>query len=183
MDQDIEDILRRYRGGDVDLAQLRAWLSMETPRVAKQVQRGPLLRLRHGDDSTAMAAVAQLLPACTQCAIVGGAKQFVSRDEYRSYSQRRDGVVAARVLMEIAPPDWGGNCQQQEDPPCIIVARGADRCGYLSNRSEGTTDRGTELLRAQLRCPITLTKRYALATKSRRQTASEDAQPVTLSFG
>lgn len=107
MDQDIEDILRRYRSGDVDLAQLRAWLSMEASRVAIQLKRGALLRLRHGADSTAMAAVAQLLPACIQCVSVGVPKQFVSRDEYRSYSQCRDAVVAAKVLIEIAQPPWG----------------------------------------------------------------------------
>lgn len=128
MDQGIEDMLQRYRAGGLELTQLRAWLAVEASRVAIQLPRGPLLRLRHGDDPTAMAAVAQLLPACTQCASVGTPRQFASRDEYRSYSARRDAAVGTGVLTEIASPGWEG--QLPATAGSVMHCR-CSRCGSL----------------------------------------------------
>ncbi|OXI96899.1 hypothetical protein CFB41_28090 [Burkholderia sp. AU33803] len=106
MDQDIQQMLRRYRDQDIDLQQLRAWLDSERTRVDAQIPRGQLLKLKRGSEAQSNGAVAQLLPACGYCLSVGSPKQFVSRQEYQQYSQRRDAAVASGVLAEIAPPPF-----------------------------------------------------------------------------
>ncbi|WP_244136435.1 hypothetical protein [Burkholderia sp. BCC0405] len=104
MDQDIQNMFRRYRDQDIDLQHLRAWLDSEGVRVEAQIPRGQLLKLRRGNEAQSNGAVAQLLPACTRCLSIGSPKQFVSRVEYQQYSQRRDAAVANGDLAEIVPP-------------------------------------------------------------------------------
>ncbi|WP_175959709.1 hypothetical protein [Burkholderia pyrrocinia] len=104
MDQDVQNMFRRYRDRDIDLQQLRAWLGSEGARVDAQIPRGLLLNLTRGSEAQSNGAVAQLLPACARCLSIGSPKQFVSRVEYQQYSQRRDAAVANGFLAEIAPP-------------------------------------------------------------------------------
>ncbi|MCU9953852.1 hypothetical protein OEJ37_10830 [Burkholderia sp. BKH01] len=104
MDQDVQNILRRYRDQDIDLQQLRAWLDKEGVRVEAQIPRGQLLKIRRGSEAQSNGVIAQLLPACARCRSIGSPKQFVSRVEYQQYSQRRDAAVANGFLAEISPP-------------------------------------------------------------------------------
>lgn len=106
MDRDIENEFRRFRAGDVALAQLRLWLDNERTRVESQIPRGQLLKLKRGSDAQVIAAVARLIPACPHCLGVGEPKQFVSRTEYEQYSRRRDAAVANGGLQEISPPHF-----------------------------------------------------------------------------
>ncbi|RBB38752.1 hypothetical protein DPV79_17505 [Burkholderia reimsis] len=106
MDQDIQNMLCRYRDRDIGLQQLRAWLDSQGARVEAQISRGQLLKLRRGSEAQSNGAVAQLLPACTHCLGIGLPKQFVSRTEYQQYSQRRDAALASGSLTEIAPPSF-----------------------------------------------------------------------------
>ncbi|WP_346779084.1 hypothetical protein [Burkholderia sp. Tr-20390] len=104
MDQDIQEMFRRYRDRDIDLQQLRVWLGNESARVEAQIPRGQLLKLRRGSEARSNGVIAQLLPACEYCLAVGSPKQFESRLEYQQYSQRRDTAVTSGVLADIAPP-------------------------------------------------------------------------------
>lgn len=106
MDQDINNILLRYREGGISLTQLRAWLDQEQARVGAQIPRGPLLKLKRGSEAMSMDAIAKLLPACLLCVGIGEPKQFVSRTEYQQYSKRRDAAVANGVLIQIPPPPY-----------------------------------------------------------------------------
>ena len=106
VDQDIESMLRRYRDRDIDLRQLRVWLGNESARVEAQIPRGQLQKLKRGSEAQGNGVIAQLLPACDYCLGIGSAEQFVSRQEYQQYSQRRDVAVTNGVLAEIVPPPF-----------------------------------------------------------------------------
>lgn len=108
MDPDFDQMLRAYRSGRICLTEMRGWLTKESDRVERQLSRGLLLRLKHGNDSLAMAAIARLLPACAHCAALYEPKEFATRDEHRLCSRRCDLAVAARTLVCVAAPEWGG---------------------------------------------------------------------------
>ncbi|MCA8276346.1 hypothetical protein LGN17_28075 [Burkholderia sp. AU30280] len=103
MDQDIQNMLRRYREREIDLHQVRTWLGGERTRVDAQVPRGEWLKLMRGSDAQSNGAIARLLPACLHCLGVGKPKAFASRQEYQQYTRRRDAAVASGVLSEIIP--------------------------------------------------------------------------------
>ncbi|ORT88149.1 hypothetical protein B7G54_05950 [Burkholderia puraquae] len=106
VDQDIQNMLRRYRERDIDLHQLRVWLDGERTRVDAQIPRGELLKLKRGSEAQSNYAIARLLPACIRCLGVGEPKAFVSRQEYQQYIHRRDAAIANGVLSEIPEPHF-----------------------------------------------------------------------------
>jgi hypothetical protein len=106
MDQDIQNMLHRYRERDINLSQLRAWLDGEWTRVEAQIPRGQWLKLKRGSEAQTNGAIARLLPACLHCLSVGEPKQFASRLEFQQYSQSRDAAVAKGIFSEIPSPDF-----------------------------------------------------------------------------
>ena len=106
MDQDIQNMLRRYRERDIDLSQLRVRLDGEGTRVEAQIPQDQLLKLKRGSEAQSNGAIARLLPACIHYLSVGEPKQFISRLEYQQYSQRRDTIVDSGVLSEIISPPF-----------------------------------------------------------------------------
>ncbi|WP_423382411.1 hypothetical protein [Burkholderia sp. LMG 32019] len=106
MDHDILNMLRRYRERDIDLHQLRLWLDGESTRADAQIPRGEWLKLKRGSEAQSNGAIARLLPACMHCLGVGEPKAFVSLQEYRQYTHRRDTAVANGALSVIAQPGF-----------------------------------------------------------------------------
>ncbi|VWC96052.1 hypothetical protein BCO19218_02224 [Burkholderia contaminans] len=106
MDDEIQNILRRYRDREIDLNQLRAWLDSERARADAQVPRGEWLKLMRGSEAQSNGAIARLLPACMHCLGVGEPKTFASHQEYQQYTDRRDAAVASGVLSEIPQPHF-----------------------------------------------------------------------------
>jgi hypothetical protein len=106
MDQDIQNMLRRYREREIDLHQLRVWLDGESTRVGAQIPRGAWLKLMRGSEAQSNGAIARLLPACMHCLGVGEPKAFVSRHEYQQYTDRRDAAVANGILADIPRPQF-----------------------------------------------------------------------------
>ncbi|MBN3838045.1 hypothetical protein [Burkholderia sp. Ac-20349] len=106
MDQDIQNMLRRYRERDIDLPQLRVWLDGERTRVGAQIPRGEWLKLTRGSEAQSNGAIARLLPACVHCLGIGEPKAFESRQEYRQYADRHDAAVANSVLANLPQPQF-----------------------------------------------------------------------------
>ncbi|MBN3769428.1 hypothetical protein [Burkholderia sp. Se-20378] len=106
MDQDIRNMLRRYREREIDLHQLRVWLDGESTRVEAQVPRGEWLKLMRGSEAQSNGAIARLLPACMHCLGVGEPKAFSTHQEYRQYTHRRNAAVASGFLSDIPQPQF-----------------------------------------------------------------------------
>lgn len=106
MDDDIASMLASYRSGQASREQFVKWLDEQKARIAAQLPRGSMLKIRHGSDYAAATALASLLPACSTCNSVCDDRTFSSWDEYEDCERRVNRAEAARAIGRIKPPIW-----------------------------------------------------------------------------
>ena len=142
VDQDIQEMFRRYRDRDIDLQQLRVWLGNESARVEAQIPRGQLLKLRRGSEARSNGVIAQLLPACEYCLAVGSPKQFESRlniNNIRNVAILPLPAESSRILLRLVLilRDQG-----RQDLQCTIAVLDVMRFGHSLSRRRRKTGRG-----------------------------------------
>ncbi len=145
MDDEIQNILHRYREREIDLNQLRAWLDSERARADAQVPRGEWLKLMRGSEAQSNGAIARLLPACMHCLGVGEPKKH-SR-HIRSISNTP--IVATQPSQAASSPKFRSRIFLPKGPirqvrSCTVAAPAAARSGHSSSPRKRNVVHGIE---------------------------------------
>lgn len=98
--------LQAFRQEPISPMPLKTWLDRNKADLAQSLSPGILLKLRSGNTGKIMAAIAVLLPHCTQCGQIGVVKIFSSRQEHLSYARKVEDALSAGVLKIIRSPSW-----------------------------------------------------------------------------
>lgn len=108
LSSEMQEELRKFRQGEVDLASFRQWVEVNQDKLSTRTSPGILLKLRRGNTQKVMAAIADILPSCAQCGQIGVLGDFSSRPEHAKVGKAVEAALYAGILKRIPRPLWVG---------------------------------------------------------------------------